>query len=167
VQKYGKFSGSRGDLSKNTALAWMRLHGLTSIVQQFGKEIAREMARLKDLPRAQRSQVGTVVCGVVVTLSTRFSVFKFAIWRSTDTARRRRSGASHAATNRPGGARHSARCYFGFPARLPTGSGRAGVRRRPHSDGDIITTSNWNKRDLPGTVVRVRLLPKNKPCSNL
>jgi hypothetical protein len=170
VQKYGTFSGSLADLSKNTSLAWMRLHGLMSIVQQFGKEITREVARLKDLPRAQRSQVSTVACGVVVTLSTRFSVFKFAIWWSTshtDTTRRSRSGAPPAATNRPGSARHNARCYFGVPARIPTGSGCAGVRRRPLSDGDIVITSNWNKQDLSGTVVRVRLLLKNKPYFNL
>lgn len=57
VQKYGTFSSSRADLSKNTALAWMRLHGLMGIVQQFNREVTHEVERRQALHPSLRSQV--------------------------------------------------------------------------------------------------------------
>jgi hypothetical protein len=106
VQKYGTFSGSLADLSKNTALAWMRLHGLMSIVQQFGKEITREVARLKDLPHAQRSQVNPGAYRVDITLCRVFLCLILcgtAVY-TTGTSRRRKRGAPPAATHRARGA---------------------------------------------------------------
>lgn len=47
VHKYGTFSSSVQDLSKNTALAWMRLAALLDIVHKFHKEITAEFETLK------------------------------------------------------------------------------------------------------------------------
>lgn len=46
VHKYGTFSSSVADLSKNTALAWMRLAALIDIVQKFRQEVTAEFAAL-------------------------------------------------------------------------------------------------------------------------
>lgn len=43
VRQYGTFSSSVADLTKNTALAWMRLHALMDVVGKFRKEIRAEL----------------------------------------------------------------------------------------------------------------------------
>ena len=50
VNKYNTFSSSLTDLSKNTALAWMRLNALMDIVIKFRAEIAAEVANIGALP---------------------------------------------------------------------------------------------------------------------
>jgi hypothetical protein len=58
VQQYDTFSSSLADLSKNTALAWMRLHALMEIVTKFNKEIGKELLKIKALSPDAYSQVG-------------------------------------------------------------------------------------------------------------
>jgi hypothetical protein len=64
VQKYDTFSSSLADLSKNTALAWMRLHALMEIVTKFNKEIGKEVLKIKSLPPDAFSQVHFTVCAI-------------------------------------------------------------------------------------------------------
>ena len=46
VRQYGTFSSSVADLTKNTALAWMRLHALMDVVGKFRKEIRVELNKI-------------------------------------------------------------------------------------------------------------------------
>jgi hypothetical protein len=64
VQTFDTFSSSVADLSKNTALAWMRLHALMEIVTKYSKEIGKEVQKIKSLPADALSQVPFPVTGV-------------------------------------------------------------------------------------------------------
>jgi len=129
VRKYGTFSSSAADLTKNTALAWMRLYALMDVVGKFRKEIRAEMAKLpSDVSLSQvrvYAYLNYFLPSFILSSCADTSIVFFAAalagprgCRGSAQARRRLQSGSAG----QGGHRD-------FPAGVSAGQGCAGVRR--------------------------------------